>query len=530
MLTPEYLDSLPDALAALWQQVEDDILRDAARRIAKMDGMTDTASWQLWRLEQVRAMHRDVVGILAKYAGKTRVEVRRLLQDAGRQTLASDDELYRAAGMEPQPVSESAALQNLLNAGYRQTMGSWQNLTATTANTVTGEFEAAMDRAWLQVSSGAFDYKTAIARAVDELAAGGIRAITYPTGHRDTLEVAVRRCVLTGVNQTAAKLQLARMDEMDCAFVEVTAHAGARPEHAVWQGKVYHRGGATVYNGRRYEDFETATGYGTGPGLCGWNCRHNFYPFWPGLSDENWSAEQLAAMADPQRYDLSQRQRALERKVRDAKRRYLAADAAGADTGRAAARLKSARGELAQFLRDNGLRQDGSRERVPGFGRSEAAKAVQAAKNAFTPKRERAILDASKQIGVSRDVNYLCELNPQIYTKAVSAITTTHVIITDKQLEHIRERHPDISATVLEHLAHIIREPDYIIETEMPSTANVLKRLDINGKRYQLVLRIRTDNDPENFENSVITFMSVNEKRYRQYLRNRKILYKRESL
>lgn len=391
MLTPEYLDTLPDALVALWQQVEDDILRDAARRIARMDGMTETASWQLWRLEQVQAMHRDVVGILARYTGKTRAEVRRLLQDAGRQTLARDDVLYRAAGRDPQPVSESAALQNLLNAGYRQTMGIWQNLTATTASTVTGEFEAAMDRAWLQVSSGAFDYKTAISRAVDDLAAGGIKAITYPTGHRDTLEVAVRRCVLTGVNQTAAQLQLARMEEMDCAFVEVTAHAGARPEHAVWQGKVYHRGGEVVYNGRRYKDFETATGYGTGPGLCGWNCRHNFYPFWPGLSDENRSAEQLASMADPQRYELSQRQRALERKVRDAKRRYLAADAARADTGRAAARLKNARSSLAQFLRDNGLRQDGSRERVQGFGRSEAAKAAWANK-AFAKAEKDAIL------------------------------------------------------------------------------------------------------------------------------------------
>ena len=75
-------------------------------------------------------------------------------------------------------------------------------------------------------------------------------------------------------------LQLARMEEMDCEFVEVTAHEGARPTHAVWQGRVYHRGGAVVQDGERYEDFETATGYGTGPGLCGWNCRHNFYPFY----------------------------------------------------------------------------------------------------------------------------------------------------------------------------------------------------------------------------------------------------------
>ena len=78
-------------------------------------------------------------------------------------------------------------------------------------------------------------------------------------------------------------LQLARMEEMDCEFVEVTAHEGARPTHAVWQGRVYHRGGAVVQDGERYEDFEAATGYGTGPGLCGWCCRHNFYPFYPGI-------------------------------------------------------------------------------------------------------------------------------------------------------------------------------------------------------------------------------------------------------
>jgi len=107
---------------------------------------------------------------------------------------------------------------------------------------------------------------------------------------------------------------------------------------------------------------------------------------------------------------------------------------------------------------------------------------------------------------------------------------TTQVIITDRQLEHIRERHPDISETVIEQLEKIISSPDYIIETDMPSTANILKHLEINGKGYQLILRIKTDSDPVEFQNSIITLMSVNEKRYRQYLRNRKILYKRESL
>lgn len=83
---------------------------------------------------------------------------------------------------------------------------------------------------------------------------------------------------------------------MDCEFVEVTAHEGARPTHAVWHGRVYHRGGAVVHDGERYEDFEVATGYGTGPGLCGWCCRHNFYPFYPGVSVRNYTDERLAEL------------------------------------------------------------------------------------------------------------------------------------------------------------------------------------------------------------------------------------------
>ena len=126
------------------------------------------------------------------------------------------------------------------------------------------------------------------------------------------------------------------------------------------------------------------------------------------------------------------------------------------------------------------------------------------------------------------DVRFVCDLNPEIYNRVVPVIKTCHVIITDKQLIHIRERHPDISETVMERLAEIIQEPDYIIATEKLYTANVLKRIECNGKNYQLVLRIYTDGDPDGFQNSIITVMSVNEKRYQQYLRNRRILYKRE--
>ena len=243
MLAPDYLDHAPDRLVLLFQQVEDDILRDVARRISKMDTMTPTANWQLWRYEQTEALRQDVVKKLARYTGKSEAEIRRLMQEAATRAMEAEDEIYYHYGKEPTPFADNATLQALLNAGYQQTAGTFHNLTATTANTVSGQFEAALDRAHLKVSSGAFDYKSAIKSAVDSLA-DTMKYVTYPTGHTDTLEVAARRAVLTGVNQTGAKLQVARADEMGVEFFETTAHGGARPSHAEWQGRQFHRGGA----------------------------------------------------------------------------------------------------------------------------------------------------------------------------------------------------------------------------------------------------------------------------------------------
>lgn len=389
MLAPDYLDHAPDRLVLLWQQVEDDILRDVARRISKMDTMTPTAHWQLWRYQQVEAVRQDVVKKLARYTGKSEAEIRRLMQEAATRAMEAEDEIYYHYGKEPTPFADNATLQALLNAGYQQTAGTFHNLTATTANTVSGQFEAALDRAHLKVSSGAFDYKSAIKSAVDSLA-DTMKYVTYPTGHTDTLEVAARRAVLTGVNQTGAKLQVARADEMGVEFFETTAHGGARPSHAEWQGRQFHRDGAVDYMGKHYPDFETATGYGTGAGLCGWNCRHTFFAIFPELgAPPAWTQESLEALNARDieynggrytRYEISQMQRARERTVRKYKRRYLAEDAAGADTTASAVKLRQARQELTDFISATGGRADSARTSVAGFGRSESSKATWAAK------------------------------------------------------------------------------------------------------------------------------------------------------
>jgi len=406
MLPPSALDRMPDAFVALWQGVEDEILKDIARRIAKTGTLTETAKWQLWRYQQTEALRSDVVKLLAKYSGKSDTAIRQLLLQAATEAMEREDAIYYHYGLEPTPFEESAALNNLLDAGARQTAGTWKNLTATTANTVTGQFERTLDAAWAKVSTGAFDYKTAVKQAVDSLA-DGMKFVTYPTGHKDSIEVAARRAILTGVNQTAGKLQVARADEMGVEFFETTAHGGARPSHAEWQGRQFHRGGAVDYMGKHYPDFEAATGYGTGAGLCGWNCRHTFFAVFPELGDPpQWTQEQLRELNARNiewngkkytAYEISQMQRARERNVRRWKKRYLAEDAAGLDPTDAAVRLRAARQSLAEFAKATGGRVDSARTSVPKFGRSEAGKAN------YTARKQERFDAANKELQQLRD-------------------------------------------------------------------------------------------------------------------------------
>ena len=538
MLTPDQLEALPRRFVQLWQQVEDDILQDIARRmksLGELDPLTPTAIWQAWRLAETRAVRGNTVATLAKYTGKSRAEIKRLLETAGAQTLAADDAVYAAAGLDPPPVNQSPALLNLLNAGYRQTCGTWQNLTATTANTVTGAFEDRLSRAWGLISTGALDYNTAIRRVVDDLV-DTMPYITYPSGHTDTLEVAARRAVLTGVNQTCAKLQLKRMEEMGCEFVEVTAHEGARPTHAVWQGRVYHHGGAVVQDGERYEDFETATGYGTGPGLCGWNCRHNFYPFYPGISVRNYTDERLAELDARNipyggglytRYEITQMQRALERRVRKYKRRYLAETAAGVDASQSAAKLKTARQQLSAFLAETGERLDGARAEVPGFEQREAKQADADQKRYTTPAAS-GILDTSNRIGVNPDVNVVCKLDKELYKVVTEDIRTDEVIITDERIQHIQERHPDDYERFSTYLAEIIQSPDYIIRDPRPQTGMLLKEITVGetGEHFRIALRLAASQDPVHYKNSIITFLKIRQKEWERLIHNKEILYK----
>lgn len=368
MLKPEYLQRVPDGMIQLYAQAEMDILENMAVRIAHYGYWIPAVEHQAKMLEEAGMVREEILARLKTLTGRADRELRQLMQEAGTAALKSDDAVYRRQGLNPPPVSASEDLQKVLQAGYEKTSGAFRNLTLTTARTAAHQFAQALDRAYMQITLGGMDYNTAIRSTIKQLSAEGVGAIRYPTGRTDTIEVAVRRAVVTGVNQTALKLQDARADEMGADLVEVSAHAGARPSHAQWQGGIYSRRGKS----RKYPDFVKATGYGTGAGLGGWNCSHSFRPWFEGMSrtyDKALLKEYQAKDYEYNgvkmtEYEALQEQRKIERNIRRWKREQNALQAAGLDSSEASAKITEWNRRQKDFLEQTGLKADGTRVAV----------------------------------------------------------------------------------------------------------------------------------------------------------------------
>lgn len=398
-------------LLGLYQQLEDDIVADMVRRMLRMGFVSETTAYQAEVLQTAGILYDDILQMIADRTDASVAQVRAMFEDAGVRTVEIDNDTHEAAGEAPADIRQDGGMKQVLDAGYRKTLGTMRNLVSTTANTTQTAFLQACDRAYMQVSSGAFSYQDAIRMAVRNLADGGAY-VTYPTGHRDRIDVAVRRCVLTGVGQTAAAVAKKRAEDSGCRYMELTAHGGARPEHARWQGQLVQIQGKRtrkIIDGLKVFTLEEI-GYGDGRGFKGWNCRHNWHPYYPGLSTPNYTPEEIARLDEKSisyngekytEYEISQMQRKGERKVRALKRRAAALDEAAKNTDDPAlkqglnddfaavsVRLKDAEKTLKDFCRQTGRRNDTFRSQVNGFGRSTAQRAVQAAKRVQNGKKE----------------------------------------------------------------------------------------------------------------------------------------------
>lgn len=196
-------------------------------------------------------------------------------------------------------------------------------------------FLEASGRAVTQVNTGAMTTERALHQAVRDLEGKGIDFIQYKNAEtgaktvRNHSDVAVRRHVRTQIAQDAGRMTERRMDEQGIDLVEVSSHPGARPSHKAWQGRCYSRSGEKTIDGVTYPDFYSSTGYGTGAGLCGWNCRHSFGPYLHGTPHSyEPDPKSETGLDDEEIYRLTQRQHDIEREIRSAKREVRGAQIA----------------------------------------------------------------------------------------------------------------------------------------------------------------------------------------------------------
>lgn len=378
----------------LYANLELDIIEEIAMRIANFGYANTVVINDLRIAEEMGFLYQDIVTLVAEYNNSTLDEVSRIFNEAGEKSLKFDDKIYKEAGLNPVPLQQSESIKQIMNASIQRTSGNLQNLCMTTANTAQTQFYNAINSAYMFTSTGVKSYTQAILDEIKNISKQGA-IIQYPSGARRNVESAVRMNVITAINQNCGKLQELRADELGWDLMEITAHSGARPEHAQWQGKIASRSGRKGY--LSLDDI----GYGEVTGFKGVNCRHDWYPYFKG-SSRTYTQEQLNAWKNEKvtyngkkisKYEATQIQRRMERQIRNDKKELVGYQALLKSNDEnididmiqnkfniVSNNLKQKENILGSFLSKTELTRDRSREFVNGIDRSLSQKIVQSSK------------------------------------------------------------------------------------------------------------------------------------------------------
>lgn len=412
-LTDEQLELLGNRLVPLYQELEQDVIADIARRVKKTGRYTETAElmaralmeqgyspariqrevmkvlradkeYQMAVAEHTKEYKQYVASEISRVVAEAKEQGNGIVADAGNMAFNADLSMWAQAG---KSLSQPSGFHRLVDAMALQTNGELKNLTKSLGfknvgfTALENVYQHQLDLGLIKLTSGAYSWQRVVDDCVRELAQSGLRTIDYKSGRSMQLDTAVRNCIRTASGQLAGKVTMLNMDSTGESLVEVSQHWGARSDgscghgdHAYWQGKVYATDhGRHVAEARRLgysiRNLEDATGYPSDPlGLCGYNCRHTFYAFFEGVSEPNqWEPEPEPVMVNGREYDYyhaTQRQRQMERQIRATKREIEAQRALGGDTKELQSRLRKQTADYKRFSADVDIRPKNERLRV----------------------------------------------------------------------------------------------------------------------------------------------------------------------
>lgn len=437
-MQPSQLANLPQKLQSYFYNMQNRIIADVARRIQKAGEITSTADYQLNKYLIMGGTTEQIREEIKRLTSKTDAEI----ADIYNQVINSDyvryKEIYEQINGNFPSIAdpENETLNAWITGIMEQTRGQIQNISESlgfmvpagnglTFTPLTNIYQKYEDAACLDVVTGSFDYNTVLKRTVKELSRSGIRAVDYASGQVNRTPVAVRRAVLTGVNQVSAKINEKVAQDLGTEYFEVTAHAGARPSHAEWQGKVY-----------KHSELVSVCGLGDVTGLCGANCRHAYYAFFPGISVRAYSDDDLQRIKDQDAkeetwlgktyngYERTQKARQYESTMRQQRSYIQALNEGGADPAdiqAAQARYLNTMNEYKGFCAQMDMRPDMQRVYIDGLGRMSGGRIANITLTKTNKQNINKTVAGSGKTDIIKDIKRIPQIPSSTISKKVEA-------------------------------------------------------------------------------------------------------------
>lgn len=374
----EYKEKLSKKIEGNYLDLEERIMKDIIRRIKEAGKITSTAYYQINRLLLLGNSSEDIERMIKDALNASYPDMFELYDQVIDWEYVRNKDIYEQVNQKFIPYEENGELQQTVDAIIMQTSSELENITQSLGfyldygngrkvlTPLAEVYQKYLDAACIDIVSGAFDYNSVLRRVVTQLTNSGLRKIDYATGHTNRVDVAARRAVMTGITQLTGHIADINAQKLGTNCFEVAWHAGARPTHQVWQGRVYSR-----------DELYSICGLGTVTGLEGVNCYHERYPFIPGISERNWSDEWLEEQNRKENtpteykgkgytaYEAKQRQRQMETAMRAQREQVDLLKSGGADSDvvmLAKCKYQAQLDEYARFSKKMGLEQE--RERI----------------------------------------------------------------------------------------------------------------------------------------------------------------------
>ena len=360
----DYKNKLASKIASRYQDLEERIMQDIVRRIMKAGEITSTADWQINRLRILGYSSEDIEKEIKKTLNASYPEMFELYDKVINWEYVRNKDIYEQINAKYIPFEENGQLKQITEAIIDQSFDDLENVTNSLGfyldygngkkvlTPLSQVYTKYLDAACYDIVTGAFDYNSVLRRVVTQLTNSGLRQIDYSSGRANRVDVAARRAVMTAVSQITGKISEYNAQKLGTEYFEVEWHAGARPTHAVWQGRVWSK-----------EQLYSVCGLGTVTRLLGVNCYHTYHLFFPGLSERNWTddwlEEQNRKENEPREflgkeytlYEAKQRQRQMETAMRAQREKVKLLQAGGADQDEVILHKAKYQGQLNEYSR-----------------------------------------------------------------------------------------------------------------------------------------------------------------------------------